>query len=78
MKLNDPNLSDEHSPLGEQGDADALMPGEGPKYGKQRWTLGNSGGLVEGAQKESPWVGIAWIVVPTVLALLILAGLFAP
>lgn len=77
MKFPDLNRSDEHGQLGEQVDPKALQDLGGPKYGKQRWTLGNSGDLVDGAPKESPWVGIAWVVVPTAIALLILAGILA-
>lgn len=43
------------------------------RYTDKRWTLGNSAELVEGQPKESPLVTAAWLVVPTVLALLLLS-----
>lgn len=77
MKFPDLNRPDEHGHLDDQFDPDILEKLGGPKYGKIRWTFGNSGDLVDGAPKESPWVGIAWVIVPTALALLMLAGMLA-
>lgn len=57
-------------------DPDALHQLGGPKYGKRRWTLGSSSTLVEGAEAESPWVAVAWLVVPTALGALVLWALF--
>lgn len=53
--------------------APGTQPGEGaegPRIRGKGWTLGNSGGLVDGSDKEPAWVSIAWVAVPTVLALL--------
>lgn len=64
----DPSLYVHHDP-------DLLAKLGGTRYGKRRWTLGNSNALVAGAQKEPLWVSVAWIVVPTGLMLLVLAVL---
>lgn len=39
------------------------------------WTLGNSSTLVPGTPAESRWVSLAWVVVPSTLAILILLAM---
>lgn len=53
-------------------DPDSLDDVPRPKLKGRGWTLGNSGSLIEGAEDESPWVAIGWVVIPTGLAALIL------
>lgn len=57
---------------GDQDDPDLLQP---DKYGDVKWTIGNSGDLVPGRTKESPFVSSAWVIIPLLLAAAVLYGL---
>lgn len=62
----------EESPV--EHDVETSTP-NGHRYTSRRWTFGDSLRLVEGRGQEPVAVTIAWIVVPTGLALFILAAM---
>lgn len=59
----------------QEHDPDLLMKLQPGKYGDVRWTIGNSGDLVPGRNKESPLVSWAWVIIPLLLAALVLYGM---
>jgi hypothetical protein len=63
-------VSEEHVPDAEPDPSAGSLP-PGPKL-RSAWTLGDSQTLVEGTPQESPLVSLAWIAIPTVLALTVL------
>ncbi len=45
----------------------------GRKYKNRRWTIGDSGALVEGAPQESRLASAAWVGIPVGFMLLVIA-----